>query len=67
MQVALRKSDDICAAALARGRDAIPDGGRLVRAAFDFYSIRRYNPELNERTRDRSVSRCVEWGHDHNS
>jgi hypothetical protein len=28
---------DIFAAALARGRDAIPDGGRLVRAAFDFW------------------------------
>lgn len=35
--VVIRKSDDIFAAALARGRDAIPDGGRLVRAAFDFW------------------------------
>lgn len=35
--VVIRKSDDIFAAALARGREAVPDGGRLVRAAFDFW------------------------------
>ncbi len=33
----IRKSDDIFAAAQARGKDPIPDGGRLVRAAFDFW------------------------------
>ena len=35
--VVIRKSDDVFAAALARGREAIPDGGRLIRAAFDFW------------------------------
>jgi len=35
--VVIRKSDDIFAAAQARGKDAIPDSGRLVRASFDFW------------------------------
>jgi hypothetical protein len=34
-EVVIRKADDIFAAAEARGRPAIPDGGRLVRASFD--------------------------------
>ncbi|HMJ91653.1 MAG TPA: hypothetical protein VK530_17660 [Candidatus Acidoferrum sp.] len=33
----IRRSDDIFAAAEARGKEAIPAGGRLIRAAFDVY------------------------------
>jgi len=36
-EVVIRKADDIFGAAKARGEKAFPDGGRLVRAAFDFY------------------------------
>ena len=36
-EVVIRKADDIFAAAEASERKAIPDGGRLVRAAFDVY------------------------------
>jgi len=36
-EVVIRKSDDSFAAAQARGKDPIPDGDRLVRAAFDFW------------------------------
>ncbi len=34
-EVVIRKADDVFAAATARGRVAVPEGGRLVRAAFD--------------------------------
>lgn len=36
-EVIIRKADDVFAAAEASQRKAIPDGGRLVRAAFDVY------------------------------
>jgi hypothetical protein len=36
-EVLIRKADDLFAAAEARGRNAIPEGGRLARAAFDFW------------------------------
>jgi hypothetical protein len=36
-EVLVRKADDVFAAAEASQRKAIPDGGRLVRAAFDVY------------------------------
>jgi hypothetical protein len=36
-EVVIRKADDVFAAAEASQRKAIPDGGRLVRAAFDVY------------------------------
>jgi hypothetical protein len=36
-EVVIRKADDVFAAAEARERKAIPDGGRLVRAGFDVY------------------------------
>ncbi len=38
-EVLIRKAEDIFAAAGARGEEALPDGGRLVRAAFDFYFV----------------------------
>ncbi len=36
-EVVVRKADDIFTAAKARERTAIPGGGRVVRAGFDFY------------------------------
>jgi len=36
-EVVTRRADDIFSAAQARGKIAIPDGGRLLSAAFDFY------------------------------
>jgi hypothetical protein len=36
-EVVIRKADDVFAANAARGRNALPEGGELVRAVFDVY------------------------------
>jgi hypothetical protein len=43
-EVLIRKADDIFAAADAKGWTAIPEGGRLARAAFDFWFIGARKP-----------------------
>jgi hypothetical protein len=43
-EVVIRKADDIFAAARDRGKKAFPEGGKLVRAAFDVYFVGTKKP-----------------------